>query len=357
MELEILKAEIERKKLANRANVAKHYEAHKADVKQKQLAYKQANREKINAKRKATAQAKKDALPPPPPPRRKLVIKGFSFSKLPDLIGNKIPNEETKSIHLAAIKSVLRIMKDVELEHMFRNADKLIAGIQTGTMQDGSEYSLATKIKQFEAVLKLSAILNIPLDSAKVLDAYTIMKMKLSDEKEAKPAGEYPTFAEYLEKSKAMFGADSREYLLASMYAELTCRNDFNLIVSDKNLKSGNYLFVQKTKLTIVLNEYKTAEKYGQMRHTCSKELRKLILAYLVQHNIKVGDLLFGVKDIQPVLSLMNARLGYSSGANLFRHMRVAEVMNDPTLTYEKRLEVAKNMMHDACMTQKKYLK
>jgi hypothetical protein len=116
-------------------------------------------------------------------------------------------------------------------------------------------------------------------------------------------------------------------------------------------------LFVQKTKLTIVLNEYKTAEKYGQMRHTCSKELRKLILAYLVQHNIKVGDSLFGVKDIQPVLSLMNARLGYSSGANLFRHMRVAEVMNDPTLTYEMRLETAKNMMHDACMTQKKYLK
>jgi len=340
----------------NRKNVAKHYEAHKAEIALKQLAYKKANREKINAKRTATAQAKKDALPPPPPPRRKLVIKGFSFSKLPDLIGDKI-NPENKKIILGAIKSVLRIMRDVELEHMFRDADKLIAGINMGKMQDGEDYSLATKVRQYQAVLKLSDILTIPLDTAKVMDAYQIIKMKLDDELEAKPAGEYPTFATYLEKSKEMFGTNSREFLLASMYAELTCRNDFNLIVSDKNLKSVNYLFVQKTKLTIVLNEYKTAEKYGQMRHKCSASLRKLLLAYIEKNKIKVGDSLFGVVDLQPVLSLMNKRLGYNMGANLFRHMKVSEVMNDPTLTYEKRLETAKNMAHDCVNTQKKYLK
>jgi len=358
MELEILKADAERKKLANRANVARHYEAHKGEMKLKQLAYKKANREKINATRTATALAKKQAVALPPAPKKKrLIIKGFSFAKLDDLIGDKIANEESKESHLKAIKSVLRIMKDVELEHMFRDADKLIEGINTGKSQDGNDYSLATKIKQFEAVLKLSDVLKIPLDKAKVIDAYTILKMQFADEKEAKPDGEYPTFAEYLEKCKVMFGKDSREFLIASMYTELTCRNDFNLIVSDKNKKSGNYLLVQKSKITIVLNEYKTAEKYGQMRHTCSKELRKLILAYLEKNDIKVGDLLFGVVDLQPVLSLMNKRLGYSTGANLFRHMRVSEVMKDPALTYEQRLETAKNMMHNCVTTQKKYLK
>lgn len=359
MELELLKAEIERKKLANRANVAKHYEAHKDEVKAKKLAYKKANREKINAKRRETLQAKKDAiaLTLPPPKKVKLSIKGFSFAKLDGLIGDKISNAETKQAYLSAIKSVLRIMRDVELEHMFKDADKLIEGINTGKSQDGNDYSLATKAKQFEAVLKLSTVLKIPLDTAKVFDAYQIIKMKLQDENEAKPAGEYPTFETYLEKSKEMFGEDSREFLIANMYKELTCRNDFNLIVTDKNQKSGNYLLVQKTKITIVLNEYKTSEKYGQMRHTCSKELRKLLLAYIKKNSIKVGDLLFGVKDLQPVLSLMNKRLGYSSGANLFRHARVSEVMNDPALTYEKRLEVSKNMMHNACMTQKSYLK
>ena len=361
MELEILKAKVEKQKLANRANVAKFYEANKDAVKAKQLEYKKLNREKINAKRRETAQAKKDAialtLPPPAPKKNRLIIKGFSFSKLDDLIGDKIPNAETKSIHLQAIKSVLRIMNDVELQHMFKDTKKLIEGINTGKMQDGSDYSLATKVKQIESVLKISSVLNIPLETAKVIDAHAIMKMKLQDEKEAKPDGEYPTFAEYLQKSKEMFGADSREFLIASMYSELTCRDDLGLIVSDKNKKKGNYLFVQKTKITIVLNEYKTAEKYGQIRHTCSKELRKLLTDFIVKNNIKVGDSLFGVKDLQPVLSLMNKRLGYSTGANLFRHMRVAEVMNDPTLTYEMRLEVAKNMAHDCVTTQKKYLK
>jgi len=347
-------------KQQNKARVAKHYELHKDEQQAKHNAYAKANREKINAKRRETALARKNALAstlPTPPKKVKLNIKGFSFAKLDGLIGNKIPNTETKEGHLKAIKSVLRIMKDVELEHMFKDADKLIAGINTGKSQDGSDYSLATKLKQYQAVLKLSDVLNIPINATKVNDAYQIIKMRLDDELSEKPEGEYPTFAEYLEKSKAMFGADSREYLLASMYSELTCRNDFNLTVTNKNLKSGNYLLVQKTKLTIVLNEYKTAEKYGQMRHTCSKELRKLILAYIEKNGIKVGDLLFGVKDLQPVLSLMNSRLGYSTGANLFRHMRVSELMKDPNLNYEQKLELAKNMMHDACITQKKYLK
>lgn len=348
-------------KQQNKARVAKHYAAHKEEQQAKHNAYAKANRDKINAKRRATLQAKKDALastlPPPPPPKRKLIIKGFSYDKLDDLIGNKIPNAETKSIHLAAIKSVMRIMRDVELGHMFKDADKLIEGINTGKTVEGEDYSLSTKLKQFETILKLSTILKIPLDRNKILDAYKIIKMKFQDDKETKPDGQYPTFAEYLEKCKTMFGEDSREFLIASMYAELTCRNDFNLIVTDKNKKSGNYLLVQKTKMTIVLHEYKTATQYGEMRHKCSAGLRKLLTDFIVKNNIKVRDSLFGVVDLQPVLSLMNKRLGYSSGANLFRHMRVSEVMNDPTLTYEKRLEVAKNMMHDACMTQKSYLK
>jgi hypothetical protein len=91
----------------NRKNVAKHYEAHKAEIALKQLAYKKANREKINTKRRETAQAKKEALaltlPPPPPPKKKLVIKGFSYAKLDTLIGDKI-NPENKKIILGAIK-------------------------------------------------------------------------------------------------------------------------------------------------------------------------------------------------------------------------------------------------------------
>ena len=358
MELEILKAKVEKQKLANRANVARHYEAHKDAVKAKQLLYKSANREKINAKRRETAQAKKDALPPPPPApkKRKLIIKGFSFSKLDDLIGDKIPNAETKSIHLQAIKSVLRIMHDVELGHMFRDADKLITGINTGKTVEGEDYSLATKVRQFQAVLKLSDILTIPLDTTKIMDAYQIIKMKLDDEIETKPQTEYPTFTTYLEQCKAMFGEDSREYLIAFMYSEFTVRDDLGLVLSDKNLKKVNYLFIQKTKITIVLNEYKQYSQYGQIRHTCSSELRKLLIAYIAKKKLTIGDLLFGVKQLTDIVSLMNKRLGYTTGVNLFRHMKVNDVLNSCNCTYEQRLELSKQMGHSPAM-QKKYLK
>jgi len=338
-----------------RERAKKHHELHKADINVKANAHSKLNREAINAKRRATTLAKKEAiaLANPVPIKKKLRIKGITFGKLDDLIGDKIENKETKQGHLSAIKAVMRLTYP-ELAWAFEDADKLIHAIDNGKMQTGEDYSLASKLKQYEAILKLSTVLGIPLDRPRVDDAHKIIKMKLEDEKDSKEQTEYPSFKTYLDECATLFGTDSREYLIAFMYSEFTCRDDLGLIVTDKPLKKVNYLLVQKTKMTIVLNEYKMFKDYGQIKHVCSAELTKLIKEYCVKKSIGVGDLLFGVPQLTDIVSLTNKRLGYSTGINLYRHMKVNDVLKDAS--YEDRLALSKQMGHSPAM-QLKYLR
>ena len=108
--------------------------------------------------------------------------------------------------------------------------------------------------------------------------------------------------------------------------------------------------------MTIVLNEYKQDSHYGQIRHTCSSSLRKLITDYITKKSLKLGDLLFGVPHLTDVVTLTNKRLGYTTGINLYRHMKVNDVLKNCNCSYEERLELSKKMGHSPA-TQLKYLK
>lgn len=359
--MEAMNAEqqVEHIRALGRVRAKRHYEAHKAQLSEKT----KGNREAINARRRvrvAEQRAKEALANPPPPPNPNVVrlkIKGITFDKLDDLIGDKIENEETKTVHLRSIKSVMRLTVP-ELTHALKNADRLIRAIDNGKMLDGNDYSLSSKIKQYEAVLKLHDILDIPIDDKeKVIDAYKITKIKLDDEKDAKPDGEYPSFKTYLAQCAEKFGTDSREYLIASMYAEFTCRDDLGLVITDKPLKTVNYLLVNEKSMTIVLNQYKQYNIYGVIKHNCSTGLRKLISAYIEKKGLKVGDLLYGVPHLTDIVQLTNKRLGYTTGINLYRHMKVTDTLKSMKgATPEERLALSKQMGHSPSM-QKKYLR
>jgi len=339
-----------------RARAKKHHALHKDVINAKHSAYAKANRAKINAgvnARKAKERAEAEVMNPTPPPKKKLRIKGFSYEKLDDLIGDKIPNEETKNGHLRAIKSVMRLTVP-ELAWALEDADKLISAIDNGQMVEGGDYSLGSKIKMYQAVLKIGTILEIPMDEKKIDDAYQITKMKLDDETTNKPQTEYPSFETYLEQVATRFGVDSREFLIASMYNEFTCRDDLGLVISDTPLDEVNYLLVKDKKMSIVLNQYKQHEQYGQIKHRCSSALRKLTQKYIAKKNLKVGDLLFGVPKLTDIVELTNKRLGYTSGINLYRHMKITDTLKEAS--YEDRLALSKLMGHSPA-TQLKYLK
>lgn len=345
-----------------RERAKRHYALHKAELAPKKSALAKGNREAINARRRARVaeQRAKEALAnPPPPPNPNVVrikIKGITFDKLDDLIGDKIENELTKTGHLVHIKSVMRLTVP-ELTHALKNADRLIRAIDNGKMINEEDYSLSSKVKMYQAVLKLSEILEIPIDKEKIADAYQITKMKLDDELEEKPQAEYPSFKTYLAQCAEKFNTDSREYLIAMMYSEFTCRDDLGLVITDKPLKTVNYLLINEKSMTIVLNQYKQREKYGVIKHNCSAKLRALIDAYMTKKGLKVGDLLFGVTHLTDIVSLTNKRLGYTTGINLYRHMKVTDTLKSMKgATPEERLALSKQMGHSPSM-QKKYLR
>ena len=65
------------------------------------------------------------------------------------------------------------------------------------------------------------------------------------------------------------------------------------------------------------------------------------------------GDYLFGKAPLSDFVSSMNTKLGYSSGINLFRHIKVSENLNK-NLSFDERYELTKQMGH-SIGTQQKY--
>jgi hypothetical protein len=57
-------------------------------------------------------------------------------------------------------------------------------------------------------------------------------------------------------------------------------------------------------------------------------------------------EYLFGSAKLSPFIAQMNKKIGFITGVNLFRHMSVSEVLNDPKVTPEQRATLAETMKH-----------
>ena len=165
---------------------------------------------------------------------------------------------------------------------------------------------------------------------------------------------EVPTFEEYLQGCKANFTVGSKESLIAKFYDELTVRDDYGLVITDKNLENKNYLLIKPTSIEIVINNYKTDKKYGIIRHKLTKALEKITRAYITKNGLKIGDYLFGTEHLSSFVSKMNKTLGYKSGVGLFRHMKITEQLG--MATPAERVKLAEVMKHSP-VVQKAYLR
>jgi hypothetical protein len=139
-------------------------------------------------------------------------------------------------------------------------------------------------------------------------------------------------------------------YLIASLYDELTVRDDFQLkIVSNVNDMTddkANYLLLPKSGyLKITTNTYKTETKYGVINHTCSKTLSSQIRHYLTNNKLTIGDYLFGNKKLTQFVSSQNPYIGIKGGVSLFRNMKVTDELKT-IKTPEQRLALAEKMKH-----------
>lgn len=160
-----------------------------------------------------------------------------------------------------------------------------------------------------------------------------------------------PLYSDFMENVLGIYGPDSQEYLLISLYKELTCRDDFSQLLLTPSYKASistyNYAVVCLHKpVEVILNQYKTSKKYGPIRFTFSNETSKRIKRYINNHNLQYGQYLFPQSTLSSFVGRILERCGLSGGISVLRRMMVSEYYNDPNRSDEEFEELAKRMGH-----------
>lgn len=160
-----------------------------------------------------------------------------------------------------------------------------------------------------------------------------------------------PLYTDFMENILGIYGQDSKEYLLISLYKELTCRDDFSQLILTPTYKASicnyNYLVVCLYKpCEVILNQYKTSKKYGPIRVIFSNETSKRIKRYINQHSLQYGQYLFPQSSLSGFVGRILERCGLSGGISVLRRMMVSEFYNNPEKSDEEYVELAKRMGH-----------
>ena len=156
----------------------------------------------------------------------------------------------------------------------------------------------------------------------------------------------------YLDKIKIAFGEESKEFLIASMYQQVTARDDFQLYIVDRlgktNNRERNFLVLpRKGTCTIVLNHYKTAFRYKQYKKEVDANLTILLRNYIAKHKIDYDHLLFPEPLLGPFVKKMHKEIGVSGSINSIRHIVISDMLkNYKNMTLEQKLSSARQAMH-----------
>ena len=264
---------------------------------------------------------------------------------------NVIKTDGTLKKYEGDLKRLINITNCDDISVCLKKHKQIIKEVNDSKMKNGQPYSNNTIKSIYQSILFIIDTLNIKVDKKPYEQEYNIRILQSNDDNAEKKENEevFP-FKVYLEKVKEKFGEDSKMYLIASMYDELTVRDNFQLkIVNNmKDMKDDkmNYLLVPRTgNLKIVINTYKTESKYGVINHTFTKQISTMIKKYMTTNDIKTGDYLFGDKPLTQFVSSNNPKIGIQAGINLFRQMKISD--EEQTIkSPAERLALADKMRH-----------
>jgi hypothetical protein len=117
---------------------------------------------------------------------------------------------------------------------------------------------------------------------------------------------------------------------------------------------TGGKLSSKSRHYTIILNDFKTNNIYQPLVHQVSSELSNDMKKYMDEKGLQEGMYLFGDKKLTKYVSENNARMGIKGGINLYRHMKISQVLSKAGLTTEERILKAASMGHSPA-TQELY--
>ena len=286
-------------------------------------------------------------------PTKNVITYEDALAKLTQLRAeNTIKTDGTLKKYKEDLKRFLNITGCEDLSECLAKHNVIIKEVNNGKKQNGQRYKNNVIKDEYQLILYLIDNLPLPeVDKQPYKYQYDLRILQSNDDNAEKKENETVLpFKVYLQKAKEKWGVDSKMYLIASIYDELTVRDDFQLklvsSVNDMTDDNINYLLVPRTgNVKITINTYKTQARYGVINHSCTKDLTAMIKKYIFNNKIKVGDYLFGNKKLTQFVSSQNPYIGIKGGVSLFRNMKISDeevIIKSPA----ERLALADKMRH-----------
>ena len=190
------------------------------------------------------------------------------------------------------------------------------------TQKCQQDYAVNSKKGFIQSIVYIIDALKVPLSPylrQQYIDYFSGLKILSNDEvneRKADPEYDVIPYNEYMRRIRITFGNDSKEYLLAMLYNEVTARDNFGeLFIANTQQQispNKNYLLVPRIGLlTIILQKYKTSKRYGKVVVPLSNKLSQLFRNYLGE-NVVAGQRVFpeynnGLTDF---IGKMNRKIG-----------------------------------------------
>ena len=259
-------------------------------------------------------------------------------------------NPNTRKKYLLDFTRLVAAINNEDIVKNLKRGGELVEKIKA------TEYANNTKLGMIQICLFMITKFNIVVNKKSIqllTQYYNERRLEASNTVATKcNTEEVPTWTEYISKVKKEYGENSKMYLIASLYRELTLRDDFTLKILKKKPKTTdeNYLILNKNNYTIIINQYKTKHLYGVINVKLSKGLTGLITRYMEANNLNENDYLLGDKELSSYILYHNHKIGVDGGVSLFRHMTVSEEMSNPKLTDDMKVKLAEKMKHSVFM-------
>lgn len=240
--------------------------------------------------------------------------------------------------------------------------DKVIESILNGNelLEIINSYPNKSESVKINVVKILSTIYEVLTGNPLPSEVRDIYKKKMATyqshylrEIHAKKANErLPLYSDFLENVKSIYGEESQQFLLCSLYKELTCRDDFSQLLITPTYKrsicSFNYIIVKPHQpVDIILNQYKTSKKHGPIRVTLTRECSGRVKKYINQHNLQYGSYLFPQSRLSGFVGNILERCGLTGSISTLRKMIVSEFYNNKDNSDDELEDLAHKMGHD----------
>lgn len=261
-------------------------------------------------------------------------------------------SESTKKNYDDRIRKLLTILTPDSTQDFLT---QLLSAEETLERIKGSDLSISSQteiIKAIPCIYKILAGEEFKAEEkAPYVKVMMLHNLEYLRQKATEQRAPLPTFSEFLERVKNAYGEDSEEFLLMSLYSELTCRDNFCQILLlprfDGRRTNDNYIIINNSEpATAVINCHKTIRSHGPQKMVFSKPVSNRIKRYINTHKLQYEDFLFPQRSLSMYVSRVLERCELSGAISTLRDMKVSENMNDPTKTVEDLQRLAKEMGH-----------